>query len=374
MPLTIPPRRFTFGWLMLAPALLALVAPASGETSRPAPEILTVGRLPLGRATVVSRSGAIVAALARFCGTSAPSTGDAETVGATLACWREEHVPGTRGGTIQVAFHVITARGVGDVTDAHLEELVRALDRDHAASGYRFALGSVDRIDEPGWLGMTPGSSKERTAKEALAIDPARRLNIYVCGLASGLRGWAQYPWSAAEGHALHGVVLDPSVVAGDAADDGRTASHEVGHYLGLLDAVDGVGATAPAERMREVVSVYRPSLFTAAPAPPARGRSEIPATEGAEPEDGRVLAYRGAHPNPFHSETALRFTLPSSQQVSLRVYSVTGQLVRTLVDAALPPGDHSAMFRAGDLPSGAYFAVLKAGSVQMSRTLMLIR
>jgi hypothetical protein len=31
-------------------------------------------------------------------------------------------------------------------------------------------------------------------------------------------------------------------------------------------------------------------------------------------------------------------------------------------------------MFRAEGLPSGAYFAVLKAGSVQMNRTLMLIR
>ena len=73
-------------------------------------------------------------------------------------------------------------------------------------------------------------------------------------------------------------------------------------------------------------------------------------------------------------AETALRFTLPGSQPVSLRIYSVTGQLVRTLVDATLPPGDHSAMFRADDLPSGAYFAVLRAGQVQMSRTLMLVR
>jgi hypothetical protein len=31
-------------------------------------------------------------------------------------------------------------------------------------------------------------------------------------------------------------------------------------------------------------------------------------------------------------------------------------------------------MFRADGLPSGAYFAVLRAGSVQMSRTLMLVR
>jgi hypothetical protein len=120
-------------------------------------------------------------------------------------------------------------------------------------------------------------------------------------------------------------------------------------------------------------VPVYRPSLFSE-PAPPSVARPEITPGAGAEPEEGRVLAYRGAFPNPFRAETAIRWTLPASAEVSLRVYSVTGQLARTLVEAQLPPGDHSAMFRAGDLPSGAYFAVLTVGRVQMSRTLVLIR
>ncbi|MBI3538844.1 MAG: T9SS type A sorting domain-containing protein, partial [Candidatus Eisenbacteria bacterium] len=87
-----------------------------------------------------------------------------------------------------------------------------------------------------------------------------------------------------------------------------------------------------------------------------------------------RVLAYRGGMPNPFRGETAIRFTLPASGPVSLKVYSVTGQLVRTLLDAQLPPGDHSAMFTAGDLPSGVYFSVLRAGGVQMSRALVLVK
>jgi Secretion system C-terminal sorting domain len=125
---------------------------------------------------------------------------------------------------------------------------------------------------------------------------------------------------------------------------------------------------------MRAIVPVYRPSLFTTPRAALGQSVPEISPSAGAEPEDGRVLSFRGSFPNPFRAETALRFTLPSSQVVSLRIYSVTGQLVRTLVDATLPAGDHSAMFRAEGLPSGAYFAVLKAGSVQMNRTLMLIR
>jgi hypothetical protein len=125
--------------------------------------------------------------------------------------------------------------------------------------------------------------------------------------------------------------------------------------------------------RAHEIVPVYRPSLFTEASAVSA-ARPAAALHEGSEPEDGRVLAYRGAIPNPFHGETAIRFTLPQTGMVTLRVYSVTGQLVRTLVEAQLPPGDHSAMFRAENLPSGVYFSVLRAGGVQMSRTLVLVR
>jgi hypothetical protein len=87
-----------------------------------------------------------------------------------------------------------------------------------------------------------------------------------------------------------------------------------------------------------------------------------------------RALEFRGAVPNPFHAETAIRFTLPVSAHVTLRLYDVAGKLVRTLVDAQMPPGDHSAMLVAGDMHSGVYFAVLRAGTVQTSRSVVLSR
>jgi hypothetical protein len=65
---------------------------------------------------------------------------------------------------------------------------------------------------------------------------------------------------------------------------------------------------------------------------------------------------------------------LPSSDRVSLRVYNLAGQLVRTLIDAPLPPGAHSAMFSAKDLPSGMYYLSLRVGRAQMSRSVILVR
>jgi len=371
-----PPFRLRLpvtAWLMVLVAVLPFPAAAGAEAGRSALDFLRGRRPVLGAPmTLVSRSTFI-------CGTRAPSASELEGVRAALARWREEDVAAAQGGTIRVAFHVIAARGVGQVSDAQLAEQIEALNHDFGPSGYRFEISSVDRTEEPGWLNMTPGSGRERKAKQALAIDPARHLNIYICGLGASLHGWSSLPWSEPEGHYLHGVVLDYATLSGDEPGLARAASHEVAHYLGLLPA-EGAETAVPLlggadiERMHQVVPVYHPSLFTDPAAASAIGTPEISPQAGAEPEDGHVLSYRGAFPNPFRAETALRFTLPISEPVSLRIYSVTGQLVRTLVDATLPAGDHSAMFRADGLPSGAYFAVLKAGSVQMSRTLMLIR
>ncbi|HKQ59374.1 MAG TPA: zinc-dependent metalloprotease [Candidatus Eisenbacteria bacterium] len=361
-------RAGTFGKLCAtmglgsACALLAAAAPAAGQAQRPGPEIIST----TGYTARVAPPGAVVARPARTCGTAAGSPAEAVAVQAVLDRWKDEHLTAP-GGTIRVAFHVITARGEGEVPDQRLVELIAELNRAFVTSGYRFELARLDRTDEPAWFRMTPGSGRERRAKQELAVDPAHYLNMYTCAAGDGLSGWASLPWSSPEDQTLQGVVLDHASLSG--------AVHQVGHYLGFVHEAGEVTAASAAnlDRVRAIVQVYRPSLFNPAPSP-AAGRPEISPQAGAEPEDGRVLSYRGAFPNPFREETALRFTLPTSQTVSLKVYSVTGQLVRTLVDAALPPGDHSAMFRGDGLPSGAYFAVLRAGNVHMSRTLMLVR
>lgn len=307
------------------------------------------------------------------CATPDMAQGEVEGVDFALRRWHDEATARPAQGTVRVDVHVITARGEGNVTDAQVAALIGRLNSIYTGTGYVFRLASLDRTENPAWFKMTPASGKERQAKRSLAIDPAHHLNLYVCGPAQ-VFGWATYPWSAPEGDDIHGVVIHyASLSAGETL--GFTAAHEVGHYLGLNhDDYNPFGLDLSwAERMQSIVPVFRPSLFNAPVAPAALAPEIVPGV-GSEPEEGRVLAYRGAFPNPFRAETALRFTLPTRQLVSLRIYSVTGQLVRTLVDATLPPGDHSAMFRADDLPSGAYFALLRVGKVQMSRTVMLVR
>jgi hypothetical protein len=84
-------------------------------------------------------------------------------------------------------------------------------------------------------------------------------------------------------------------------------------------------------------------------------------------------------YPNPFNAETRIRFNLPTSGRAGLRIYNVTGAVVRTLVDVDLPAGEHLAAWNGCDgngrpLSSGVYFCRLVAGDRSDVRKMILMR
>jgi choice-of-anchor B domain-containing protein len=76
-------------------------------------------------------------------------------------------------------------------------------------------------------------------------------------------------------------------------------------------------------------------------------------------------------YPNPFNPATKIKFTIPENTLVNLSVYNSLGEVVTTLINNVLNSGNHSIDFDASELPSGIYFARLKAGdnvkSIKMS-------
>jgi hypothetical protein len=83
--------------------------------------------------------------------------------------------------------------------------------------------------------------------------------------------------------------------------------------------------------------------------------------------------------PNPFNPQTAMRFTLPQSGQVSLKVFDLGGQVVRVLVAQNLSAGVHNITWDGRDnkghqVASGTYFARLRSGSFSATRKMMLVR
>ena len=83
--------------------------------------------------------------------------------------------------------------------------------------------------------------------------------------------------------------------------------------------------------------------------------------------------------PNPFNPTTTLRFDLSMADGVRLEVYDVAGRLVRTLVNADLPAGTHSAVWDGKDVrgagaASGSYVARLSAGGKTASIRMLHVR
>ena len=59
---------------------------------------------------------------------------------------------------------------------------------------------------------------------------------------------------------------------------------------------------------------------------------------------------------------------------VTLRVFTVMGQEIATVVDRVAEPGSHAIEFDARELPSGIYLYRLQAGSFVETRRMLLIR
>ncbi|MDX2128160.1 MAG: T9SS type A sorting domain-containing protein [Chloroherpetonaceae bacterium] len=92
--------------------------------------------------------------------------------------------------------------------------------------------------------------------------------------------------------------------------------------------------------------------------------------------EAGRPTGYELAqnYPNPFNPATTIRYSVPSVENVSLKIYDVLGREVATLVNTRQTAGNYSVTFNAANLSSGVYFYRLQTGSFSTTRKMMLIK
>lgn len=93
----------------------------------------------------------------------------------------------------------------------------------------------------------------------------------------------------------------------------------------------------------------------------------------------GDRFALQPGYPDPFTSQTSIRFTLPRSTAVRLEVFDLRGRRVRTLVDGSLSAGGHDAMWNGADesgrpLPSGTYIYRLTGEGVTVRQSTVLVR
>lgn len=167
---------------------------------------------------------------------------------------------------IKTIVHVITAEdGTGGVTRHQVRRQMKVINDgfrgstspDAAATKFRFKLKRVHYVANDKWFNwdLKPNGNETPAAKQAkrkLHRGGWSTLNVYIANLGSGLLGYATFPQDGKL--KLDGlVVLNESLPGGSAApyNEGDTATHEIGHWLGLFHTFQN-GCAKPGDSVRD--------------------------------------------------------------------------------------------------------------------------
>jgi hypothetical protein len=83
--------------------------------------------------------------------------------------------------------------------------------------------------------------------------------------------------------------------------------------------------------------------------------------------------------PNPFSLETTVKFAVPNDGKVSLKIYNITGRLIKTMIDETFEAGSYTAKWngssdRGESVPNGVYFFRLTTSKGNLTNKIILLR
>jgi flagellar hook assembly protein FlgD len=92
-----------------------------------------------------------------------------------------------------------------------------------------------------------------------------------------------------------------------------------------------------------------------------------------------KVFDLSNNYPNPFNPSTKIQFAVPSEQNISLVIYNILGQRVRTLVQGVRPVGQYTVTWDGKDeagrtVESGVYICRLETGSIALVKKMLMLK
>ncbi len=101
---------------------------------------------------------------------------------------------------------------------------------------------------------------------------------------------------------------------------------------------------------------------------------TQITAIKETRPDQPEDYILEQNFPNPFNPSTNIDYALPRRGFVTLKVYDVLGDEIKTLVNEEQNSGRYEVSFDGTNLASGIYFFILRAGDFVQSRKMLLIK
>jgi hypothetical protein len=168
--------------------------------------------------------------------------------------------------TVNVYFHVLrkdTTLAGGNIPDSWISAQMNVLN--NAFSNFNFVLTATTRTTNAQWF----GGKSESKMKAALRQGDCGDLNIYSLKPGQNLLGWATFPSNCTGRSAKNdGVVIHYQSLPGgplDPYDEGDTATHEVGHWVGLYHTFQG-GCTGNGDFVSDTPAEASPNYDCIAP------------------------------------------------------------------------------------------------------------
>ena len=137
----------------------------------------------------------------------------------------------------------------------------------------------------------------------------------------------------------------------------GKGTTTEPQHYS-YVDDISGINATAFDFRLKQVDFDGNYSF------------SEVIRVGNIAPAK---FSLEQNYPNPFNPSTEIKFSIPQTTNVTLRVFDIMGREVVTLIDEQMEAGKHSVIFNAASLSSGVYYyTIITENFIQTKKMLLL--
>ncbi len=85
-------------------------------------------------------------------------------------------------------------------------------------------------------------------------------------------------------------------------------------------------------------------------------------------------FSLRQNYPNPFNPTTQIKYSVPQSSQVQIKVFDILGNVIKILINEEKPTGTYELTWNAANLPSGIYFYRIQAGSFIDTKKMILLK
>jgi hypothetical protein len=198
----------------------------------------------------------------------------------------------------------------------------------------------------------------------------------------------AGFRWYTTEDNAEAGTLGNGAFFIGEAdvTDHGDDESHESVHNLPKLESrhwlndtlTDAARAELAAQGWKVDVSEDR-TTFNYSRIGDAGELVEATQEVGKETALPEGYSLSQSYPNPFNPTTQIDFSIPQTERVTIEVFNINGQKVRTLLDEVTPAGTHTVTWNAtsdsgGRVASGVYLYRLTAGEKSTTKKMTLIK